>query len=794
MRRLYLLSAMPGTGKSTFIKKHELDAVTLSLDTLRTIYAGTATDDNGRIVLSNGRDDLIFAKFMEALEIRMQAGGIIFIDNLNATEQSIDFIYKLNQKYDYDYRIVRFPLEPMQFYIDRNNQREAFKRLPTEALDRIYETFKKFDFKEKQFVITPAQAIAEVLATPDDLIVDLNSYNKLHFIGDLQGCYYPLEKYLQDEGGLKKNEFYIFVGDYMDRGIQNDKCLEFVNDHMDDENVVLVMGNHERHLYNYANDLLRPPNDFMHNTLPQLHRAKMSKEYLKNLYQHMQLFHFASYREKKIFTSHAGLTGIPSHPHLLNHDEYLRGYGGYSYNVDKKFQELNEENEWYQVHGHRNQYKLTFESYKKSFALECDVEFGGNLPVLRLNPKGFDGVYVPNLVFNRDAILKKEVETNMFETKQTDKTAVPETAVSGFLQNKINPNKNGLEIIKDLRTSELINERVIESMPHISAFNFTTAAFFDKKFEDNLVVQARGLFMNTETGDIVARGFEKFFNLNERGVESAKLENYKANSKGPYQLYEKENGFLGILGYDNTANSLIYASKADIGGDYSTYFKNIVQSQFNTGELEFMKIFANKHNVNFLFEVNDPENDPHIIEYNKKEVVLIGVVKREFKFSQLTYEKMKEFSESFTNMPIKKKFVNFDNLDSFEKFHNAVSKESALTTKRKVEGYVIQDANCNMIKVKLPYYSFWKTMREMSHKVNRSISKSINFDITDAVNNHFLIQDVDKVHAVKFLENFKLLSDVERKQSIVILRNKFLAQFPECEVDQKQKTKRLKPN
>jgi hypothetical protein len=50
--------------------------------------------------------------------------------------------------------------------------------------------------------------------------IDLNSYEKVHYFGDLQGCYSPLQVYFKNHGtpAENPNHFYIFVGDLLDRG------------------------------------------------------------------------------------------------------------------------------------------------------------------------------------------------------------------------------------------------------------------------------------------------------------------------------------------------------------------------------------------------------------------------------------------------------------------------------------------------------------------------------------------------------------------------------------------------
>lgn len=777
MRVVYFLSAMPGTGKSTFISEHGLDAHTLSLDTMRHVYAGAVTDLTGNLVLSNSREDFVFAKFMDALDSRLQLGGVLFIDNLNTDQKSIDSYMGLIAKYDYDYRVVRFELQPFEFYVERNNKRPVYKRLPLEALERNFNYFVASTFDDVTKVITPTQMLNEIFKTADDLLVDLSSYNKIHYIGDMQGSFYPLKKYFEQEGGFKKNEFYIFVGDYIDRGIENDKCLNFVRRYMEKDNCVFLPGNHEKNLYNHANGLFtddfQPSHEFKNYTLPQLEKAGITTDIMKEIYRKLEVFNFAQFADKKIMTTHAGLATIPRYPKLLTTDEYMRGYGPYSHNIDEEFTRLNPDNNWYQIHGHRNQYKLGFDSYPKSFALEADVEYGGNLPILRVNHSGFNGVYVTNRFFNKAEVVRQEKESNMFITKAS------ENALSDFLTSKVNYDKSGLEIIEELRSNELVKEQKFENHPNISSFNFTKNAFFDKRFDEELVIHARGLFINNVTGEIVARGFEKFFNINERGIPSATMDNFKANVKGQITIYEKENGFLGIIGYDSENSELIYASKSNIGGEFSTYLKDIAQKQFLPSELEYLKIFANKHNVNYLFEVNDSVNDPHIIKYDRQHLVLIGVVKREIKFSQLNYEALQSFAADFKDLPVKKKLAHFPTPDNFEKFYAAVSKESAFTTKRQLEGYVCEDASLNMIKIKLPYYNFWKTMRGFVEKINRSIDKDTSLDIQNLVNNHFLINDLDKPVAIEFLKHISTLSEEERKRDIISLRDEYIVNHPE---------------
>lgn len=783
MRMVYFLSAMPGTGKSTYIREHGLEAHTLSLDAIRHIYAGSSTETDGSLVLSNNKEDLVFGKFMEAFDIRLQTGSVLFIDNLNQDQKAIDSYMELLAKFDYDYRVVRFPLEPVEFYYARNEKREAYKRLPKEAIDRNYVLFTNSTFNEPEKIITPDEAIKFVKATPEDLMIDLSGYKKVHYIGDLQGSFYPLKKYFEQEGGFKKDEFYIFVGDYLDRGIENDKCLHFVRKYLEYPNVLILAGNHEKHLYNYSHDIYTPPDEFMKNTLPQLEKAGFDKDEMKRLYRKMQMFSFIKYNDKKIMTTHAGLTAVPFFPRLVSDDEYMRGFGHYSYDVDNTFNEQNKDNEWYQVHGHRNQHKLDFNSYAKSFALEADVEYGGSLPVLRVSKEGFNGVYITNKIFNKEEVLRQEKEIGMFSG--TDQSS----PLTNFLNRKVDGHKSGMDLIESLRKNPMLTESISIDKPYLSTFNFKEDAVLNKEIKDSSF-KIRGFVINNKTGDIVVRGFDKFYELNEDGIPSNTLEALKEKHSGSLAVYEQEDGQLAIVGYEQDQSELIFSTKGSIDSQEAKEFKQLILSHLKSSELEYMKVFANKHNVNYIFEVIDPVNHPMIIKADQAKIVLLAVVKRDVVLSQLTYEHLESFTQNLEQIAVKKKFVNFGTFENFEKFHNALSNESGFKTKRQMEGFIVEGTS--IFKVKLPYYKLWKAMSESVNIINQDAVKGIKTDTSHLVT-HLKIKDEDKSLAIEFLEGVKKLSISERNLDIITLREKFLTSRPDLLMDLKPRKNKNSP-
>lgn len=245
------------------------------------------------------------------------------------------------------------------------------------------------------------------------------------------------------------------------------------------------------------------------------------------------------------------------------------------------------------------------------------------------------------------------------------------------------------------------------SIPNVYSFNFSRDIFFKGKWND-LSKIARGLFINTASNEIVARGYDKFFNFEEKPFNT--LDWLEENIKYPVYAYEKYNGYLGMLGYDSMSDSFMFCSKSSASSDHSTWFKEIFNSYWNGNETE-LKEYLKNENICLIFEVIDPYNDPHIIKYDKKEIVLIGAVKRLVKFTPLSYKEQCEIAKKF-NFKIKELIKTFNDFQTLKDF---ILNESKSNDEH--EGYVFEDANNYMFKLKNHFYKFWKNLRSVKDRI-----------------------------------------------------------------------------
>jgi hypothetical protein len=604
------------------------------------------------IVQKNDKE--VFELFDKILEQRVSNGDLTVIDATNLSEQTLAKYKKLCNEYRYRAFIVDFTKVPFDQLMKQDKER-GYKKVGEQVLRKFYDRIPYFKFPTWAKVISLNENIRDVIGYKKP---DYSHYEKIVHVGDLQGCYTVTKNAL---GELNPNWLYIFVGDYLDRGIENDKVLEYLFTIMELPNVILLEGNHERHFSNWANNSEDYAAEFKHKTLPQIEHIDKGKirELARRLHQGLHYTYF----EKEVLVTHCGLDRMPSDLSFISTREMVRAYTSYGHHVDTIFNSNTAENQ-YQVHGHRNKGSLPIQN-DRSFNLEGEVEFGGHLRIATLSKEGWATQEFKNEVY--------------------------------FKAPKVSE-------IEALRQSPLVKERILAN--GISSFNFTKEAFFDRNWTD-VAIKARGLFVNTVTGKIAARSFDKFFYIGE--FRHLELENIKDKLAFPIREFYKENGFLGIAGYNSNNDSLLLCSKSMDDGEFAKYFQDIFYSKVNNPEM--FKNFLKINNVSVAFEVIDPVNDPHIIEYKEKTLVILGVIRNTWEFELLDID----ITPYFTGVENAYECKACE-LKDIKQLENLLI-NSQRTDLVKLEGFVLRDQNNWMFKVKLPYYNFWKYVRGLKDKL-----------------------------------------------------------------------------
>lgn len=718
MRILLLLRGSPGCGKSTWIEQNGLKDYTISADDIRMLCSSPLLTVSGEKAINPYNDPVVWKIVFKLLELRMKNGEFTVIDATNSKTSEMNRYKELCSTYKYRIYCVDFTDVPIEVSKRRNQMRSEIKQVPDEVINKIYSRFQTQKIPSGITVIKPNELDRIWMKK-----LDLSVYKKVHHIGDIHGCYTALMDYFDSNGGLKDDEFYIFCGDFVDRGLENVEVIQFLLSIYNKPNVYLIEGNHEKWLWIWANDGISNSKEFELVTKTQLDNAKISKKNVRELYRKIGQCAYYEFGGNTYIVTHAGLSTIPENISTVATAQMIKGVGSYNdfEAVADSFIKNTPQN-CYQIHGHRNTKCLPVQVNERVFNLEGHVEFGGCLRCVQVLPNGTHQVFeIQNTVF-------KKLENNVSTTT--------------------NNNQPVSDIIMELRNNHYIQENKYGS---ISSFNYTKTAFYNKIWDEQ-TTKARGLYINIPKQKIVARAYDKFFNINERPETKLSMLRYKLAF--PIVAYVKENGFLGIVSYNEEDDSLFVTTKSRPDGDHTGWLKDMLNKCIPESVLETMKQYIKEHNVSFIFECVDMKNDPHIIEYDSNKLYLLDIIHNEIPCRKYNFEQLCDIADQFSLSHKEKAYVLENWQDFFDWYYEVISEDYKYNN-RHIEGFVIEDSNGYMVKLKLCYYNFWKFMRGISHEAIRRgyVNKHKLAGLTSAIANQYYgwvktLHDVEDIESV----------------------------------------------
>lgn len=698
MRTLLLFRGAPGVGKSTYIEKNGLKPYTLCADDIRLLCQSPVLSVNGNTEITMNNDRIVWKTLFTLLEVRMRRGEFTVIDATNSRTSEMKQYKKLCQEYRYRIFLIDFSDVPIEECKRRNNLRNVMKQVPEAVIDKMYSRFKTQGIPSGITIIKPEELDKVFMKK-----IDLSEYKTIHHVGDVHGAYTALQEYLNEIGGIKDDHFYIFAGDYIDRGIENAEVIQFLLSIKDKPNVLLLEGNHEIHLRRYSEDKKSFSKEFELFTKPALDKAGFNKKDIRQLCRKFAQCAYYTYHGNTYLVTHGGLSTIPQNLTFVATDQMIHGVGRYNdvEQVADTFFNTTDEHT-YQIFGHRNTKGFDINVNPRVYDLEGQVEFGGCLRCIDIVPGGS---------------ISYEIKNNVF--REPEKSA-------RIMSNNVS------DALIELRHNKYVTEK---QFGNISSFNFSPTAF-QKNIWDEQTTKARGLFLDTEKFKVVARSYEKFFSINQR--EETKFDALQRTLQFPVAAYVKENGFLGIVSWNEYTDDLFITSKSDPEGEFSEWLRDMVYTKISKENLEKMKKYIKENDVSFVFECCDMEHDPHIIDYPESKLVLLDIVYNTLEFKKYNYEDMAHVGRDL-GLTIKKQAYEFSTWQEFYDWYFEVLEEDYEYRDDKIEGFVIEDANGYMVKLKLTYYNFWKFMRGIAHETLKKGYTNRTSLLTTPVANEFYV-------------------------------------------------------
>ncbi len=527
-------------------------------------------------------------------------------------------------------------------------------------------------------------------------------------------------------------------------------------------------------LYKMPTSLIRDPELGFH----KLKRTSLStvKKFLMSDIKYTEITAFtkglaqmfwAEYHKSNILATHGGLADIPTR--LTPTADMIRGVGGYSdtEECDQAFLNRTTKND-FSIHGHRNMANLPVATTDRTFNINGDVDLG-----LRA------------VTFHKDKCVEITEIGSSPSTLEFFRKAQLHKAKK-FNAKKLSVQEEGQGLMRLFQDHAHVD---VKKLPNnIAAINFTRKAF-EKGIWDNITIKARGLFAGyaDDAGNgpneinIMARGYEKFFNLGERhGFDLRDIRNLAF----PIVVNEKANGYLGLLAVDNRDPEnpdWFISSKTTTTGDFAMNFRGLIEPELTP---HLMQLLA-KDKVTLVFEVIDPVFDPHIEEYKHAELVLLDAIKNDLNFETTGPDQAEKYMEAFSwkqekaTLRQKKIVCTLENFNEFYKFVEETNSKNLLD-KKGMEGFVFEDSSPskNMFKLKTDWYSFWKYMRSLKERISSTIQKNTKNGKESVLDKAQLINLKKKLHREEDIVVFNWMQYLAekdpqafKKMSIIDIRN-----------------------
>jgi len=655
MGKLYILSGLQGSGKSSFLKQFN-ETMIVSTDKIRESISGSGkTILNGEEASTRSEDsnETVFKIAKLLVEEKCKLGLTVFFDATNMTDKDRNVFVKIAAKQNMDSQILILDTSLEKSLKQNRNRKFPVSDIVIERFEETFQRDSEFNFK----IISSKTKI--------NLIPNIIESEDLDIIGDIHGLFNEIEMFVKELGYKitdtsithKEGRKLAFLGDFIDRGPDSIQVIEFIMKAVNSGHYAIV-GNHEAKLIK-SYDMVKKGESIKGGhagkiTLVNLMKRKEKSQdriisFLKNLPFY--------YLYKNNILAHANIAYANPSELLKTNCIYGSTRRGKEEDTDRIYQELFDLglNKYNLIRGHIKSTSIQ----KNVMSLEEGQAFAGYLVCARFNNGTLENTEKFKCSFN-------------YENNKKDSLMFP---MSNLVDNKLaiaKPSKNGA----------------------MTLFKYSKKVFFDNLWsEDKMLLKARGLVLDL-AGNIVQHPFDKVFNYgeNDTGID--------IKDSTEVIAVEKMNGFLGNIGLDPFTKKLLITTTGSFDSDFVGYIEDFITPKLRGLLLRFLSSEA----MTLSFEVIHKE-DPHIIDYEDKDrgLWLIGAryldndsesfheIKLDYLAAQFGFKRPKHFKVPFGELK------------------NLVSESN-------IEGYMVRDieTDLTLLKFKTPYYLVTKFIGRMN--------------------------------------------------------------------------------
>lgn len=174
-----------------------------------------------------------------------------------------------------------------------------------------------------------------------------------------------------------------------------------------------------------------------------------------------------------------------------------------------------------------------------------------------------------------------------------------------------------VEDLFDARDAGDVRYQTHPEFQELTVWNYTEDVQYRNKW-NKITLACRGLIINTVTGEVVARPWEKFFNLGQ-------MDN-RIDSDAPVEVTDKMDGSLGIL-YQRPDGAFAIATRGSFASEQAIEATKMLHET-----PEYRQEVSIPDGITFLFEIIYPQNRIVVNYGDQRDLVLLGAVSNQYGF------------------------------------------------------------------------------------------------------------------------------------------------------------------
>lgn len=287
--------------------------------------------------------------------------------------------------------------------------------------------------------------------------------------------------------------------------------------------------------------------------------------------------------------------------------------------------------------------------------------------------------------------------------------------------------------------------------------------------ETKIVRECRGLIFDAKTGQVLARGFHKFFNVNER----PEVMDYRLDLTQPYVVIDKLDGSMlrPVRPFDKRGPNDPIHWGTMMGW---TPIAALVDDFVNASELGYKELVYYNEDINHtpIFEWCS-RKQPIVIDYPEDQLVLTAM-RDNVTGAYIPYERLKLIGATF-NVPVVKAFASeITDLKEFIQYVRDI---------KNAEGCIIRWADGHMTKLKGDEYCFRHRGKEALQFEKDVIQMIVNKKVDDFLP---VLDEMDTKALTKYQEDFhaniaaaaqKIIDHVAEVKKTVTTKKEFILDF-----------------